>query len=245
MEYIPLYKGKQYVPGIYIIESICGKQYVGSAIVLRGRFMAHRCSLFKSSHDNIRLQNYFNKHGYKSLLFKVIEYCDKDLLIEREQFWIDKLNPFFNIARIAGATYGLKPWLGKKHSEETKAKIKQSNLDTFSNRPVKEKAVKLTKAENILRLSRINKSPEARQRLSDLKKGNKYWLGRKHKKETIEARKGAGNGRSRKVYCIELDKTFDYCLQAANFFGVGNPAIINSIKRKSKIKSLYTLNYVE
>lgn len=243
MNYIPLSLGRQYVPGIYCIESSCGKVYIGSAVKLRMRFMTHRRAFEKGAHDNERLQNYYNKYGSPSLSFRVLEYCRKEKLIEREQYYIDTLNPFFNIARIAGATYGLKPWLGKSHTEETKAKIKATNMETFSKRPKKEKTVKLTRAQNNERIANLNRTPEGRKRCSDLHKGNTYWLGKKHKPETIANRIGALNGNSKKVHCKELDITFSTCKDAYLHFGVTRGAISNSIKRGNKLKGQFTLEY--
>lgn len=243
MNYIPLSQGRQYVPGIYCIESSCGKVYIGSAVSLRTRFMSHRRSFEINKHDNERLQNYCNKYGTDSLSFKVLEYCDRDRLIEREQFYIDTLNPFFNIARTAGATYGLKPWLNKKHTEETKAKIKAASLETFAKRPKKIKPVKLTRQQNNERIASLNKTPERRKRSSDLHKGNTYWLGKKHKPETIANRTGALNPNSKKIYCSELNHTFDTGKDAAAHFGVGPAAITNAMRRGNKIKGQFTLAY--
>ncbi len=245
MTYEKISDGSQYQPGIYLIQSVCGKVYIGSAVKLRQRFMAHRGRLQKNMHDNCKLQNYFNKYGEESLKFIVIEYCDKENLIKREQYFIDLYNPSFNIARTAGATYGLKPWLNRKHTQETKDKIKATNLATFAKRPkeVKPLTLKLTREENTKRIIDLNKTPEAKLNLSKKQKGNINWLGKKHKPETIAARMGAGNGRARKVLCINIDKTFNTCIEAAVFFGVSKAAISNSITRKLKIKSLYTLQY--
>lgn len=243
MHYIPLSEGRQYVPGIYCIESKCGKIYIGSAVSLRTRFMTHRYMLKGNRHDNPKLQNYVNKHGIDTLTFKVLELCPKENLLEREQYFIDTLNPFFNVLRIAGSTYGLRPWLGKKHSEETKEKISAANLLTYSKKPKKIKPIKLTYEENIDRIRNINKTPEGRQRCRELHLGNTHWLGKKHKPETIANRMGALNGRARSVYCLELDKTFGTAREACAFFGLSRSAVGTAIKRKHKVLSKYTVIY--
>ena len=86
-----------------------------------------------------RLVNYFNykyivayknksiiyssivKNGYECYNLEIIEYCDKKELIEREQYYIDLLNPSYNILKLAGSS------LGFKHSEETKRKMSVNN----------------------------------------------------------------------------------------------------------------------
>jgi group I intron endonuclease len=243
MQYVPLTNGKQYVPGIYKIVSTCGKVYIGSAVTLRTRFMSHRRSLQVNKHDNERIQNYYNKHSENSLSFHVIEYCDREKLIEREQFYIDAFNPFFNIARIAGATYGLKPWLNRKHSEETKQKIKQTNLDTFAKRQKKEKPIKLTKEENIQRLVEIAKSDRVRELNRQRMTGHKFWLGRKHKPETIAARMGAGNGRARRIKID--DQVFDTGREAAKYFNVAPSTINNTITRGNKLLGKHSVSYAD
>jgi group I intron endonuclease len=58
------------------------------------------------------------KYGYSGFSLYILEYCESDLLLNREQYYIDLLNPEYNILRTAGSS------LGYKHSIETKAKFK-------------------------------------------------------------------------------------------------------------------------
>jgi len=220
MEYIPISNSRQYVSGIYIIESEFGKCYIGSAVKIKMRYGVHLSDLNKNRHDNKRLQNYFNKYG--GLSFRTLELCPVDSLIKREQHYIDTLNPFFNICRKAGATYGQKPWQGKKHTDETKRKIRDSNIKTKG-------------AAKKDRWAKRNK------KISDRMKGNKIWLGRKHKKETIENRVGILNPNSRKVICGGI--IFNTVKEAASSFGVGSSAIVNAIKRGNLISGKYKLYY--
>lgn len=219
---MPIPNSKQYVSGIYIIESESGKCYVGSAVKVKMRYGVHLSSLNKNSHDNKRLQNYFNKHG--GLKFRTLELCPVDCLIKREQFYIDTLNPFFNICRIAGATYGQKPWLGKRHTQETKDKIRSTNIKTKSD-------------------SKKERWDKRNKKISDRMKGNKIWLGRKHKKETIDNRKGRLNPNSKKVICGGV--VFNTVKEAASSFGVGSSAIVNAIKRGNLISGKYKLSYAD
>lgn len=245
MQYLPIANSGQYVSGIYIVESDSGKVYIGSATKIKTRYMTHICFLRKVLHDNGRLQNYFNKYGEGSLTFRTLEVCAIPDLIKREQFYIDSLNPFFNILRVAGASYGQKYWLGRKHTEETKRKISESNIHTYSKKVKKPKRIKLTKQQNIERFANLNKTAEARKRCSDLHKGNTHWLGKKHKPETIANRMGSLNGNSKRVYCKELDKWFETCKEAYLFFGIGRSAITNSIKKGWKIRGKYTMSYAQ
>jgi group I intron endonuclease len=53
----------------------------------------------------------------------ILEYVDtRELAIEREQYWIDEIDPIYNILRFAGSS------LGYKHTGETKEKMRYSAL---------------------------------------------------------------------------------------------------------------------
>jgi hypothetical protein len=58
------------------------------------------------------------KYGYSNFSLDIIEYCESNLLIYREQYYIDLSKPDYNILNIAGNR------LGSKHSEAAKAKMK-------------------------------------------------------------------------------------------------------------------------
>lgn len=102
--------GRRINSGIYKIQSKIKPEriYVGSALLLTTRWATHKNELLKGKHDNPRLQNHVNKYGINDLEFSVIELCFKWALIAREQYYIDSMNPFFNIAKIAGSTLGVK-----------------------------------------------------------------------------------------------------------------------------------------
>lgn len=51
------------------------------------------------------------KYGYAGFRLEILEYCSSSIVLDREQFFIDKLNPEYNILKIAGSN------LGYKHSE--------------------------------------------------------------------------------------------------------------------------------
>ena len=51
------------------------------------------------------------KYGYGEFRLEILEYCPISIVLDREQFYIDKLNPEYNILKIAGSN------LGYKHSE--------------------------------------------------------------------------------------------------------------------------------
>jgi group I intron endonuclease len=74
---------------------------------------------------NSRIYNGLLKYGYNNFTLDIMEYCEPDILIEREQYYINKLNPEYNILKIAGNR------LGFKHSEATKNKMRGINNHFF------------------------------------------------------------------------------------------------------------------
>ncbi len=96
--------------GIYKITNIINnKCYVGSAVNLKKRWSDHRCSLNKNIHKNSHLQNSYNKYNKENFIFEIIEIVEnKELLIEREQYYLNILKPEYNICQVAGNCLGIK-----------------------------------------------------------------------------------------------------------------------------------------
>ena len=90
--------------GIYSIKNIItGKLYVGSTVKFQERWTRHLSDLNNKKHANKHLQNSFNKHGEFVFTFHILEEVEfNSNLIEREQHWIDFLNPDYNMCKQAG-----------------------------------------------------------------------------------------------------------------------------------------------
>ena len=91
--------------GVYQIVNIAtGKIYIGSSVDLYRRYYIHYGSLTRDRHENPKLQRAWNKYGEDCFDFYIVEFLpkDKNLIREREQFWVDKVNPFYNIVRDVG-----------------------------------------------------------------------------------------------------------------------------------------------
>jgi group I intron endonuclease len=109
------------ITGIYKITNIVNnKVYIGSSHNIVNRWKTHLRGLKNNKHHSKKLQNSFNKHGIDKFTFEVIEECSRELLIEIEQYWIDKLDSYnkgYNIVTKAGVNYGM---LGKHHNDDFK-----------------------------------------------------------------------------------------------------------------------------
>lgn len=107
--------------GIYkITNTITGDYYIGSACNISNRWSLHRRTLANNKHHSIHLQRAYNKYGAEYFKFSVLEYCEKEKLIEREQYYIDSKRPSYNILPIAGSSLGI------KRSEEAKRKMSEA-----------------------------------------------------------------------------------------------------------------------
>ena len=134
---------------IYKITSPSGKIYIGQTQCLYKRFQNYR-----KRKANKYLMKAILKYGLENMVVDILEKdVELGLLDEREQFYLDMLQPFgdngYNICKEAGTTRGrkrppeemkgtidymtgrfgeLNHFYGKKHSEETKQKQREFKL---------------------------------------------------------------------------------------------------------------------
>ena len=94
-----------HAPGIYQILCVpTGKIYIGSTQDINKRWRDHRCLLRCGRHENSKLQRAWNKYGEEAFAFSILELVLlTDVLLDREQRYLDRLKPQFNIARSATA----------------------------------------------------------------------------------------------------------------------------------------------
>lgn len=129
--------------GIYQIRNLVNNHiYIGSTTNFSRRQSLHFSKLKNYTHHSKYLQNAYNKYGEDNFVFEIIEYCDPEYLIEREQWYIDNYQPKYNINPTAGSSFGVirseetklkflgenNPFFDKKHSEETKKKMSERNI---------------------------------------------------------------------------------------------------------------------
>ena len=120
--------------GVYAITNIVtGKKYIGSAINLRKRWIAHLAAL-RTGQGNIKLQRSFDKHGPEAFEFSPILFCDRSMCLFYEELAIaafDGVDNGYNARRIPSSNLGLK--LPK--SEETRRKIGAANAIALRGKP--------------------------------------------------------------------------------------------------------------
>lgn len=140
--------------GIYCWKNrITGKFYIGSVVNLTKRLRSYYSFNFLKR-ELLRHKSYIYsailKYSHSNFNLYILEYCDQNIILVREQYNIDSLNPEYNILKITSSC------LGRKHSEETKAKLSKS--------------AKLRKRKEIFF------SPEHTEFITKLNKGKKFSL---------------------------------------------------------------------
>ncbi len=105
--------------GIYQISNLVnGKRYVGSSIRLKKRWAEHLKDLAGGDHHAKALQRAWNKYGADAFVFSVLEFCGREILIEREQHHLDQ-GAHYNTCKFAASMLGVSP------SAETRAKLSE------------------------------------------------------------------------------------------------------------------------
>lgn len=216
--------------GIYCILNLKNqKKYIGSSKNLYERIQVHLSSLKRGSHFNNYLQNSFNKYKKDNFIYIILEYCDIKELKKREQFYIDNLNPDYNIIKdvinniITGKEiyqYDLEGKFIKKYDYIKQAclenNIHQSTICRFLNKTYKKGGNYLWSLDYKEQLT-----PYKRNR-----KDNSY----NHKKVKVI------NIKTNKVF-----KIFNSLQECANYFNYFPSEISKGIKVGRKFKRKYII----
>jgi group I intron endonuclease len=118
---------------------------VGSSINLGSRlsiYYSKKAMLGKVKSRTSIIYSALLKHGYSNFSLDILEYCEADVLIEREQYYLDLLKPEYNILKAANSR------IGSKHSLNTRAlmsfKLKGENHPSFGKRLSQEMRMKIS-----------------------------------------------------------------------------------------------------
>lgn len=94
-----IYGIKRGTTGVYLITNkLNGRRYVGSSVDISARLSTH----FKRDCEKYKHNSLYSDiliYGLDGFNFEVLEECNRNELIEREQFYYDKLKPEYNIVR--------------------------------------------------------------------------------------------------------------------------------------------------
>lgn len=143
---------------IYMYTSREKYSYVGSSALLINRTNAHKYRInnwSKDYYNNNGALTFYNlvlKHGWNNFKFGVLEYVDllkhvdlfkiknsidkKKIILHREQYYLNIINPSLNLCKVAGSPLGIKHNIvfSKNLSQARKGKKNNIKLNTFITR---------------------------------------------------------------------------------------------------------------
>ncbi len=214
--------------GIYLWENKDnGKIYIGSSINLSRRLTSYYNLNHLAKYPTRYINNALLKGGYSAFRLYILEYCNKEDLIKREQYYFDILKPVYNICYTAGST------LGRLHREESREKIRESKLNTNSGENnhfygkihTEEAKIKMVN-------SKISKplSSKTKEKISGTMSGRK--LTEEHKTNLSLAKK---NSKIISVLNIKTNEETNYTSisQAERLLGFPKGSIRDNLKSKS------------
>lgn len=214
--------------GIYSIKNkVDKKRYIGMSVNLRNRLRNHKWKLNNNKHENIHLQNSWNKYEEGNFDFEILETVDKkeiDTLPEKEKYYIklyDSYNNGFNktlggdghigfihckerLKKMSEIMKGNKYSLGRVASEEERLR----KSIAFKNRA----DLKEHSERGRRNLKKLWEDETFREKVYKTNLGNQYAKGFKHsdeyKERLSETRMGEQNPFYNKTHSEENKKLF-------------------------------------
>ena len=118
--------------GIYCwLNLINNKIYVGSALNITKRISNYFSVLYLRRYLSKYKSHIYQsivKYGYNNFSLHILEYCSKEELLVREQYYLDLLQPELNILKVAGSSLGYK--------FENKEKVLEDKAKTFGHKTI-------------------------------------------------------------------------------------------------------------
>ena len=108
-----------------------GKYYIGSSLKLNNRLSDYFQDWYYKDRTNLSIVRAILKYGMGNFALIILEFTEEENTLIKEQFWLDKLKPAYNILTQADNSAGFKhstesielmrqKALGRKHSEEVR-----------------------------------------------------------------------------------------------------------------------------
>lgn len=214
----------QKISGIYKITSPTKKVYIGQSVNVYSRMMTYQRNVVKQQR---KLHNSINKYGCNRHTFEVLEYCDVELLNEKERYYQDLYS--------AIGKNGLNLVLTKASdrsgyiSEETRELKIIASTGRYVSEETKEK------------LRNIPRTPEWNKKVSDWNKNKPQSMIEKHRKSLSENIENSNRLRefnkkvSIKVKCLdrytdEVLGVYDSIREASRITNIDSKCIHLSLK---------------
>lgn len=220
--------------------------YIGQSADLSKRFRKYFTISYLKSRKELIISRALLKYEHANFSVAILEYCDKSDLLVREQYYLDKFNPQYNILKIAGSS------LGFKQSEVTKEKISKAFKGIYypSGEGDKSALFGRTHTEETKKKMSLSRTGEnnplyGKTHSVDSKElMRQKALGRKHSSETID-KMSKTHGNPVNIYekCssegFKLIGSFVSPRKAANFLGMSGSIIIKYMQSGAIFKDRY------
>lgn len=225
--------------GIYCITNrINGKKYVGLSNNINRRFMEHKTPKNVKDKTTV-LARAFRKYFIENFDFEILEIVESvEELEEREIFWIEKLNPEYNMNEGGGGNRGY------ELSEEVKNHLSILGKLQWASK------TDLEKQKTIKRLTaprkRKPRSEETKKKLREANKGKKMSQETKDKISKANKIAAIGNKNGNKpviAYSDNENIIFESTKKAADHFGVNPSCITGVLKGRRKTCRGYKWKY--
>lgn len=230
--------------GIYLWTHLeDNNKYVGSASNLSSRFYSYY-SIPKLNKNNSYISRALLKYGYAIFRLSILEYIDisnlpkkeaRKLILEREQYYLDLLEPEYNILKTAGSP------LGHKQSEELK--LLRSTRMSGEGNPM---FGKNHTPESIALLTRSGESHHFFGKKHTEESKIKNRLSNLGQKRSIETRLKIGLASTKSVYVytseeFNLHISFNSCKDAAQYFNCTQRSISKYLDKDKIYKNKWML----
>jgi group I intron endonuclease len=268
--------------GIYQWKHLeSGKIYVGSAFDLSKRLKYYFNKKYLEQNKSMYICNALQMHGYSSFSLEILEYISitnlskeeaRELILLREQFYINSLEPKYNINPTAGSRLGaqhteatlvkmsevkignnnpmfgktgeLNPMFGKSHSLYTKAKLSQANIGKLISIETKAKMSEALSGEKNPMFGKTH-AKKSIDLMSVAMVGEKNSMFGKSHSVGTKAKMSLANGTN--IYVYSLDKstlinTFPSAFKAGKFFNVTHSTIIKYARKGLIFKKQWLLS---
>lgn len=227
--------------GIYLITNITnGKKYVGCSNNINRRFMEHKSPKNIANKPNI-LYRAFRKYSIDNFTFQIIEFVNdvKDLPI-REKFWINKLNPEYNMNDGGLGNAGLKLNSDTIELLKLSGKLQWMSLSDDEKNSIIVNNLTGPKKGHIV-------SNETREKLRNANLGKKISDKTKQKISISNQISMIGNKNGNKIVCNyyngKMINSFFSIIEAANFYNIHPSNITSVLKGRQKTAAGFKWEY--
>lgn len=239
--------------GIYYFKCTKNnKGYVGQSVHLKKRVTSHINQLNNNTHKNVYWQRCWNKYGLESFELFILEYCESDLLNEKEINWIHELKTTypdgFNMTTGGDGSYIISDDSRKRMSEvwtqERKDELGKRTKTWWDSLSQEEYSEWCKKLKN-------HWTDERRNLISFITKNRWNSMSEEERADYIKNIKenhadcsGDKNSRARSVKCIETNEIFTTIKEAAKVFEINYSTLKGHLQGRSKSVKGYHFEYI-